>query len=223
MPVLENLKLQVDVDDVLRGQGANPQVLRARRPALADLAAQALCAGLPLASPRVVYKTFEVHTVQHERLVFAGGGKLNGKLVARHLARARLVHVLLCSIGPALEQYAEEMWCSSTTYSLALDGVGAAAVEALANAACRQLEDRALQQGWKSSIPLSPGMLDWTVEEAQPQIFQLLAGEPLQVELTPSLIMQPRKSLTMVMGVGPDLRFLQSARSLPLSGTGCLS
>jgi hypothetical protein len=205
MPVLENLELHFDADAVMRGQGADPAILRARRPALANLAEQAIQEGLPLVEPSVVYKTFPVQEVRHERLIFAGGEQLSGKLIAHHLAQARQVYVLLCSIGSSLERYADEMWTSSAVYSLALDGVGSAAVEALANSVCRHLEDQATEQGWKSSIPLSPGMMDWTVQEGQPQIFHLLEGEPLEVSLTPSYIMVPRKSLTMVVGVGPDL------------------
>jgi hypothetical protein len=205
MPVLEDLELQIDADAVLRGQGADPVILRARRPVLVDLAEQAIREGLPLVKPTVVYRTFEVQDVRHERLTFAGGGQLAGDLITRHLAQARQVHVLLCSIGSSLESFADETWSSSAVYSLALDGVGSAAVEALANAACRRLEDQALEQGWKSSVPLSPGMVDWSVEEAQPQIFHLLGEETLEVSLTSSYIMLPRKSLTMVVGIGPDM------------------
>jgi hypothetical protein len=205
MPVLENLELQIDADAVLRGQGADPAVLRARRPALANLAEQAIQEGLPLVEPRVVYKTFQVCEIRHERLLFAGGGQLDGKLIAKHLAMAQEIHVLLCSIGSSLERFAEQTWKQTSVYSLALEGVGSAAVEALANAACRRLEDQAAEKGWKSSIPLSPGMVDWSVEEAQPQIFRLLEGEPLEVSLTSSLIMLPRKSLTMVVGIGPEM------------------
>lgn len=205
MPILGKLELQVDVNAVLRGQGADPAILRARRPGLAVLAEQAIREGLPLVEPSVVYKTFEVQEVRHERLIFTGGRHLNGRLIGQHLAIARQVYVVLCSIGSTLERYADEMWNSSAVYSLALDGVGSAAVEALANAACRYIEDHVAEKGWKSSIPLSPGMVDWPMEDGQPQIFHLLEGELLDVSLTPSYIMVPRKSLTMVVGVGPEM------------------
>jgi hypothetical protein len=97
------------------------------------------------------------------------------------------------------------MWADSASYSLALDGVGSAAVEALANAACRYFEEQAAGEGWQTSIPLSPGMIDWPLVEGQPQIFHLLENEPLEVELTNSYIMLPRKSLTMVLGAGPEM------------------
>lgn len=207
MPNLENLELEFDVDAVLRGQGADPAVLRARRPALVALAEQALQEGLPLIEPMVVYKQFNVEKVSHERLILEEGGQLSGKLIAQHLAQAERVYVLLCTVGSSLEQYASEMWSSSSTYSLALDGVGSAAVEALANAACRFFETTEQGHGWQTSIPLSPGMIDWSVAEGQPQIFKLLADESIPVELSSSYIMVPRKSLTLVIGAGPDLEF----------------
>jgi hypothetical protein len=46
-------------------------------------------------------------------------------------------------------------------YSLALDGLGSAATEALANAACTQTETEAKADGMQASIPLSPGMEGW--------------------------------------------------------------
>ncbi len=205
MPKLENLEIHIDADAVLRGQGANPAIIRSRRPALVSLAEQAIQEGLPLVEPSVVMRQYSIEEVRHERLLLDGGRQLPGKLLVQHLGQARQIYVLLCSIGASLERYSQEMWSSSATYALALDGVGSAAVEALANAACRFLEDQAAAQGWKSSVPLSPGMVDWPVEVGQPQIFQLLDEEAAGVDLTQSFIMVPRKSLTMVVGVGPDL------------------
>jgi hypothetical protein len=48
-------------------------------------------------------------------------------------------------------------------------------------------------------------MVDWSVAEGQPQIFNLLGEDGSIVSLTPSFIMIPRKSLTMVMGLGVNL------------------
>jgi hypothetical protein len=205
MPLLDTPELIIDADAVLRGQGADPAVMRQRRPVLVKLAEQAIEEGLPLVEPRVDWRVLQVREVRHERVLFEGGGQLSGKLVRDHLALAEQVHVLVCSIGDSLERYAAEVWSSSALYSLALDGAGSAAVEALANAACRCLEEQAAGRGWKCSIPLSPGMLDWPVEQGQPQIFALMEGEPLAVSLTPSCLMTPRKSLTMVVGAGAQL------------------
>lgn len=211
MPLLPTFPLHLDADAVLRGQGADPAILRARRPALVNLAQQALDEALPLVEQSAIVHEFDVEGVRHERLLLAGGQSLRGKLIAQHLGQARKLYVLLCTLGGSLEQFAEEMMSESPVYALAIDGVGSAAVEALANAACRHLEDQAAALGWKSSIPLSPGMIDWPVDEGQPQIFKLLEaaqtpGEPdLPARLSSSYMMMPRKSLTMVVGAGPQI------------------
>ena len=88
---------------------------------------------------------------------------------------------------------------------LAVDGVGSAAVEALANAVCKEIELEAADRGYESTIPLSPGMIGWGVEDGQPLIFGLLDPAEIGVKLTPSYLMVPRKSLSMVMGIGPGI------------------
>ncbi len=205
MPVLDGWDLELDVDAVLRGQGAEPAAIRARSPLLVETAARALEEGLPLVEPVVVYHRLPVESVRHERLTLAGGGVLSGSLIGQHLAPAEEVIALLCTVGEALEQHAAEMMSTQIVYGLALDGVGSAAVEALANAACRRFELEAAEHAMQTTIPLSPGMLGWPVEQGQPEIFSLLDGQAAGVRLTESQIMIPRKSLTMVLGIGPDV------------------
>ena len=89
---------------------------------------------------------------------------------------------------------------------LALEGVGSAAVEALANAACNYFEEKAHEENLGSTIPLSPGMIRWSVEEGQPQIFKLLDTDEIGVSLTTSYLMLPRKTLSMVIGIGADIK-----------------
>jgi hypothetical protein len=88
---------------------------------------------------------------------------------------------------------------------LAIDGVGSAAVESLANAVCKEIELEAADKGFQTTIPLSPGMIGWDVEVGQPLIFELMDPAQIGVELTPYHLMVPRKSLSMLIGVGPGI------------------
>jgi hypothetical protein len=205
MELQRNLDLIYDVDAVLRGQGADPAVLRARRPALVDIAERARQESLSLLAPRVVYQEYTVAGVQHERLLLEGGRHLQSSLLARQLAAASKVIVLLATIGDELEERVSQIWDADMVYALALDGAGSGAVEALANAACLYFEKTSIDEGLQASIPFSPGMVDWSVTDGQPQIFELLGTDGLIVNLTSSFIMVPRKSLTMVMGFGANL------------------
>jgi hypothetical protein len=212
MPELQDLELTLTVDQVLRAQGANPALIRERSPRLVEIAEQALIDGSPLLRPRVLYHEMAIQEAVHERIKLTSGGALKGSLVSQHLLPAERVIVILCTIGPHLEQYAAEVMAADMVAGLALEGVGSAAVESLANLACNSFEAFAAQEGQKTTMPLSPGMIGWPVEEGQPQIFKLLDGTEIGVTLTPSYMMVPRKSLTMVVGAGRDLA---------LKGTTC--
>jgi hypothetical protein len=138
-------------------------------------------------------------------LILEGDRRIKSKLLASQLVTASQVIILLATIGEQLEQQVSRIWDDNMVYALALEGAGSGAVEALANAACQYFERKAAEQGLQASIPFSPGMVDWPVEDGQPQIFNLLGEEGSIVSLTPSFIMIPRKSLTMVMGLGASL------------------
>jgi cobalamin-dependent methionine synthase I len=116
------------------------------------------------------------------------------------------VILILSTVGEALEAHAAEVSKDNIVYGLALDGVGSAAVEALANAACKYFEDQADEHGLQTSIPISPGMMGWPVDKGQPEIFEILEPGQIDVQLTEYGLMMPRKSLTMVLGFGPTMK-----------------
>lgn len=206
MELKQNLDLIYDVDAVLRGQGADATVLRARRPGLVKVAEEAMQESFSLLNPKVVFQEFSVEGLRHEQLLLHGGQKITGRLIAQQLATANRVIVILATIGEELEEQVSKIWDSDMVYALALDGAGSASVEALANAVCLHFETQAIEEGLQASIPFSPGMVDWPVSEGQPQIFSLLGEEGSIVRLTSSYIMIPQKSLTMVMGIGAEMK-----------------
>lgn len=205
MPILRDFDFTIDVDQVLRAQGADPAAIRKRSQKLVEIASHALEKGMPMLEPKVLFQEFEVEALRHEQLSLKGGSKLKGHLIAQHLAPAKKVVALLCTIGGTLEKYSSEISATRIVEALALEGVGSAAVETLANTVCNQFENRAKDTGFQTTIPLSPGMVGWPVEQGQPQIFNLLDAEQVCVSLTPNYVMVPRKSLTMVIGIGEEV------------------
>lgn len=197
--------LHVDVDSVLRGQGADPSVIRARKPRLLKLAERALADARPLLHPQAHIRRFNVAGLRHEKLTLTNGAVLQGPLIGQHLGRAKEVVAILATIGYELEDHVSELSATDLLYALALDGVGSAATEALSNGVCATLEREARAQGMETTIPLSPGMEGWSVELGQPQIFSLFEEDKISIALRPSGLMLPRKSLSMVLGVGPDV------------------
>jgi len=60
--------LNLTVDSVLRGQGADPDVIRSRTPRLVDIAEKALESVTGLLEPEVYTKEFKVTGFQHNSL-----------------------------------------------------------------------------------------------------------------------------------------------------------
>lgn len=206
MPILETKNLDFDVDAVLRGQGADPVIIRERSPRLVEAAERALEEGGALLEPLTLYRQLDLDELRHEQLVLENGLSLSGNLVSTHLGLAERVVLILCTIGEALETYASDVSKSDIVYGLALDGVGSAAVEALANTACNYFEVQAKGKGLQSSIPISPGMVGWPVEKGQPEVFSILEPAQVNVSLSEYGLIKPRKSLTMVLGFGQKMK-----------------
>jgi hypothetical protein len=201
--VLRDIQLNIDADLVLRGQGADPAVIRARQPRLVALAERAAQEGAMLIDPAVVYRFAPVAEVKHERLILADGVPLSGPLIAQHLSPARYLALMVCTIGAAIDDRIALLMSRDPAYALALDGYGSAAAEALGAEVCTRMEQDAARSGQCTSVPLSPGMVGWPVEVGQPQIFSNLDAEAIGVTLNDSALMIPRKSISLVLGFAP--------------------
>ncbi len=201
--VIRDWQLNIDADMVLRGQGADPAMIRARKPRLVDIAEQAVWEGSTLLEPAVVYRLAAIETVKHERLILTDGAPLTGGLIAQHLSPARYVALMVCTIGAAIDERISALMPHDPALALALDGFGSAAVEALGTEVCARLEQDAARAGHCTSVPLSPGMVGWPVDVGQPQIFSNLDAEEIGVTLTESAQMIPRKSTSLVLGFAP--------------------
>jgi len=196
---------EIGPDQVLRGQGADPHLVRKRSPTLLALAARAAGEGRRLLDPETDWARVRIEAVGHRRIRLVGGAVLSGTLVRDHLGPAREVVALVLTIGRRLEARVAELLPSALPYALALEGFGTAAIEALAAIACREVANRAAVEGMRVSIPLSPGMTGWDVSTGQREIFALLGAEARTVRLTAAAVMLPRQSLSLVLGLGPEV------------------
>jgi hypothetical protein len=220
LKVIRDFDLCPDVDMVLRALGADPVVVRRRQSSAVAIAEQAVAKGRSLLAPVVVTESFQVQEFRHERVSLVGGGHLSGPLVAEHMHAARSVVVAVCSIGPALEDAASECFSEDPAMSLALDAFGSAAVDLLGTAMCQRVDEQAEAEGLRTTVPLSPGLVGWPVANGQRQIFELVDAASAGIRLTEGYMMVPKKSTSMVVGIGPDVEHAgESCDFCSLAGT----
>jgi hypothetical protein len=201
--ILRDIQLNIDADMVLRGQGADPAVIRTRKPRLVEIAERAVQEGAALIEPVVVYRFAPVETMKHERLILTDGAPLTGALIAQHLSPARYIAMIVCTVGAAIDDRIAALMPRDPAYALALDGYGSAAAEALGTEVCARMEQDAVRSGHCTSVPISPGMIGWPVDVGQVQIFSNLDAEAIGVTLNDSAQMIPRKSTSLVLGFAP--------------------
>jgi hypothetical protein len=205
MEILEGLDITLGVDDILRGEGANPDVVRAKKPALLKTATEALRGGFKNLRPTAILHTVRVIEHRHEQILLEGENKMTGELVSRHLSGAVQIASVVCTIGMELETEIEHLMNSDPMYAMALDGLGNAAVEKFAQQVCARIGEQAQVEGLTTSAPLSPGEPDWPVEVGQPQVFALLDPSRIGITLTSGGMMVPKKSISFVVGIGPEM------------------
>jgi hypothetical protein len=203
--ILCEWSLQIQAEDILRMQASDPEILEGRSPLLLQIARDAEKEAESLVKPQVISQSFKVQRYLHERFELSNGATLRGELLAEHLAPAEWILVAVCTIGQSVEQFARDQFPLNPPLALALEGYGSAAVEALATEFCALVERKAAEKGLGTTIPLSPGMLGWPVEQGQPQIFDLLDTSLIGVHLTESAMMLPVKSISFVLGIGSAL------------------
>jgi hypothetical protein len=201
----KDFDLSISVDDVLRGQGADPETVRLRRPALVKAAEQALAEGRAKIRPTALVREVPVLEQRHERLLLEGDAVLTGSLVTRHLSGAVRVAAAICTIGSALEIASTRLLGENTVLAMALDGLGNAAVELVGQQTCARIGERAWTDGMGTSTPLNPGAEGWSMEVGGAQIFALLDARLAGIQITSGGMMIPQKTISFVVGIGSGL------------------
>jgi hypothetical protein len=132
-------------------------------------------------------------------------GVLSGLVVVQRLAAAQEVTVVLGTVGGAVEARSAALLTDDPATAIALDGLGSAAATLLAIEACRLFDAKAAAEGMYATRPVSPGEDGWTLDSGQREIFALLDSAQIGVDLLASGMMNPRKSFSMVIGLGTEV------------------
>jgi Vitamin B12 dependent methionine synthase, activation domain len=211
--VLTDLPLAIDPAEVLRFQGykAGRDVPGPEVRALFD---EALAEGRRLMAPRAVARWARVTRRGEDRLEVAGEPLAIPGIGARWGA-VEHVAAAVCTIGDALERRVGALWeARELPLASMLDSVGSGAVESLAE----YVNDLLCQQGLPAqrvTNRISPGYGAWDVAE-QRRLFRLCPGDAIGVVLNDACVMTPGKSISLLVGAGPDARvddyFSQCAR-----------
>jgi hypothetical protein len=211
--LLRDWTIEVDVRLALRGQGASdPEAVLLSRPAFAASIERVLPEGRALLEPLVLVRSFPVIGHHGGRLALPDRDVQVGPAVAGCLSSVTTLTVVLCTVGPRLDEAVDRLLTREPARALLLDGIGTAAVDDLAQQAVRRLSNEAVAAGLASAIPCWPDRVGWPPEKAHPQVLALLGNEAARrFRLLPSGLLWPLKSESLVLGLAAATAALPKA------------
>ena len=197
--------MTLDINAVLRGQGADPAVVADRRPVLLKIAQTALDIGQLLINPDFFSRSLGIISFENKRIILEGGIYINSSKIAKLLCGADAVEAVICTIGERLEKLSAELFGTDPSLALALDGLANAAVDQMMEKICCDLEIEAMAEGLKISTPVSPGSSEWPLEIGQPVLFGAIKPDLSVIRLSESFLMIPKKSSSFIVGIGKNI------------------
>jgi hypothetical protein len=193
--------LPITEDQIIRAHGADPEIILTRKPGIYKIAAQALALGMPLVKPVVISRPYPIKHIVHNGIILDDEIRISSSLVASVLKNAHTIIPFVCSIGNGLEKLARQTSSEDLVLAMALDALGSAAVEQLIMEVCRRYELEASERSEFVSQPIGPGLEGWSVQEGQPLIFKLVDAGSAGIYLSESMLMDPIKSASFILGV----------------------
>ena len=128
-----------------------------------------------------------------------------GQSLRKHLSGATQVIFLSATVGEMVEQAASDAFARGEyALGMLIDAAATAAVEQTADELEKLLANKFAKLGFRMTFRFSPGYGDWDLSE-QDKVVKLANAGAIGVTLTDSLMLMPRKSITAVIGLCPDI------------------
>jgi len=205
MPILRDIPVALNAEDVLVTRGK-----RRLQPGLLRDAEEAIALGQTLWQPVAYYDWFEIGAIEGEEVRLAVSNGASAEPVLRVgpkadlLAGARRVLMAVGTIGPALEHRVHELQQGGEILaSYLLDSAGVVALGEVGEALRCLAEEAAHQLDWGLGAAISPGSLVGWPLQGQRQVCGLLSLEAIGVRLNEHCVLEPHKSFSAVIGIGP--------------------
>jgi hypothetical protein len=207
MKIIKDIKLNIDIEEVLRYQGYSKKKVKKPNQNILKITEEEINRGYGLSKPQGIYRLIKIDSFISEEEIELDGGHIFkfSKSIIDQLKRASYLLVGVVTIGDLLEKKVSEL-LSQGEYpqALALDAVGTVAVEDFSRRVRKSGRQEVTEQGFKSSRHFSPGYGGWAVSQ-QEIIFKSIPTDNIGVRLTKGCMMLPQKSLSWVMGVGKEI------------------
>jgi hypothetical protein len=134
-----------------------------------------------------------------------------GKIIGEVLKDAEAFAFFVATAGPGPETLARQLLAKGDYLDgMIVDLIASGIVESVADQVHERIRAEAGYKGMKVTNRYSPGYCSWNVEEQQ-KLFGLLPMGCCGITLSGSSLMSPIKSVSGVIGIGPDVTYQASS------------
>ena len=205
MKIIKNIKLKIDEEEVLRYQGCHNNKLKKVNKTIMKITREEIERGYNLFEPKGIYSPVKIKQISFSggRVDLKNGFSLNFSNSIINLLKGTNYLILgVVTIGSSLENKVSEFFTQGEyPRAIALDAVGTVAVESLSRYIRNLVCQEAKEQYFKTTRYFSPGYGDWDISQ-QKDIFKIIPTNKIEVSLTESCMILPRKSLSWIIGIG---------------------
>ncbi len=206
MPVIRDIHLSLGYsDEVLQRQGmgggasVRPEIKKVITELLAEVDKESLL------EPAVAYEYYPITAMGSNRVSLKGDRAIEAPMLPATFPEAKELIVFIVTIGPKLEKRVTEYSKGGKALrGTVLDGIGTAAVDTLIGQALELIAAEVAARGYEISSPVNPGMPGFPMTE-QWNLLELAPAKEIGVSLSSSGVLIPRKSASMVSGIGPKM------------------
>jgi hypothetical protein len=157
-----------------------------------------------LIRPAAVYDILTVEGLTSESLTVAGE-TFSGGILLNMVRGATEIVVVVGTIGPELEERVTRLMAEGRALEgLVLDTVGNLLAGQVVRTVLDRVEAIGGRRGLRMGAPVSPGQADWDLSQ-QRALFSLLRPGVIGVRLTEEMVMMPRKSISVMAGLGENV------------------
>ena len=154
-------------------------------------------------NPALYYQHLEIDSVKKGAVLLEEGPKFTSPKLSKTMKDCDEIICYIATLGEDVDGEIKRLMDQKhLAKAYILDAMASVAADNMVATFHERMKNEYENQGKQVTICFSPGYCDWPITE-QKKLFSMFDSNELDVELTDSCLMQPRKSISGVFGITP--------------------
>ncbi len=156
-----------------------------------------------LVNPSLHIQNTEINSVEKGTVHLEEGPELKSLKLSKTLKNCKEIICYIATLGGGIEGEIKRLMDEKhLAEAYILDAIASVAAENMVTTFHQRMKGVYKNQSKQVTLCFSPGYCDWPITD-QKKLFGIFDSNELEVELTDSCFMQPRKSISGVFGITP--------------------